>query len=238
MHYDTTSDDTLSPTPRTTLNRSRNRAVTDRSALAAILESAKLCHFGVVVDGTPLVMPTAFGVDLSGPDRAGTLYLHGSVAARSLTTGGEICVTVTHLDGLVLARSAFHHSMNYRSAVILGTPRVVSDPAERLTALDLIVDQIVPGRSAQLRHHTRKELAATTVVALSLFEASVKVRSGDPVDDQQDVQNETVWAGVIPACTQFGTPVPAKDLTPGNQVPDHVRNVSESTGRQVRTAAD
>jgi nitroimidazol reductase NimA-like FMN-containing flavoprotein (pyridoxamine 5'-phosphate oxidase superfamily) len=149
--------------------------------------------------GHPVVLPTAYGVDLAGPDEGGTLYLHGSVAAGWLAAAlaGDVCVTVTELDGLVAARSGFHHSMNYRSAVVIGTPRRVEDPAERRHALDLVVDQMIPGRSATLRAHTRKELAATAVLALPLAEASMKQRAGDPVDEPADVE-AGVWAGVIP----------------------------------------
>uniref|UniRef100_UPI0035DE7EFA pyridoxamine 5'-phosphate oxidase family protein n=1 Tax=Paenibacillus taichungensis TaxID=484184 RepID=UPI0035DE7EFA len=120
---------------------------------------------GVTVGGVPMVFPTAYGFDLDGPDRGGSIYVHGSVASRSLAPDSEICITITILDGLVLARSGFHHSMNYRSGVIVGSPRVVTDGDERVKALNLIVDQVVPGRSQHLREHTRKEMAATIVLA-------------------------------------------------------------------------
>ena len=189
----------LSPTPRTTLNRRRDRASSDRRDLYEVLEAALVCHFGVMVEGAPLVLPTAFGFDPEGPDHGGTLYLHGSVASLSLVAARQqpVCVTFTVLDGLVLARSAFHHSMNYRSAVVMGTPRVVADVDEKSRALTLVVDHVVPGRMETLRPHTRKELAATVVLALPLAEASVKTRSGDPVDDDEDLAMSG-WAGVIP----------------------------------------
>jgi len=189
----------LSPTARTTLNRRRDRASTDRRDLYDLLGAALICHFGVLVDGAPLVLPTAFGFDPDGPDECGTVYLHGSVASMSLLAGRQqpICVTFTVLDGLVLARSAFHHSMNYRSAVVMGSPRIVDDPDEKARALNLVVDHAVPGRMATLRGHTRKELAATVVLALPLAEASVKIRSGDPIDDESDMA-EGGWAGVVP----------------------------------------
>ncbi|MGG7100061.1 pyridoxamine 5'-phosphate oxidase family protein [Rhodococcus sp. 24CO] len=212
----------LSPTARTTHKRARHHGVTDRAALFDVLRSAKLCHLGVSTDGVPLVLPTAYGFDPDGPDQGGTLYLHGSVASRSLAPDGEICVTVTVLDGLVLARSGFHHSMNYRSAVILGRPRIVTDPDERLSALNLIVDQVVPDRSGHLRASTRKELAATVVLALPLFEASVKARTGGPGDDDADIGVEKVWAGVIPASVQFGEPIRAEDLDADIMLPEHV----------------
>ncbi len=170
------------------------------------------------------MLPTAFGVDFEGPDDGGSLYLHGSVAARSLVVApeAEICVTVTVLDGLVLARSAFHHSMNYRSAVVLGRPRLVVDEGERSRALDAIVDQVIEGRSAHLRAHTKKELAATVVLALPLYEASVKSRSGDPVDDPSDIEAGEVWAGVVPMWQQAGAATPAADLEAETTVPEHV----------------
>lgn len=189
----------LSPTSRTELGRHRERARTDRAALFAVLDSALICHLGVNVDGHTLVVPTVFATDATGPDEGGTLYVHGSVAATSLRAAPEqdVCVTCTHLDGLVLARSAFHHSMNYRSVVIIGRGRLVSDDVEKQRALDLIVDHVVPGRSSSLRASTRKELAATAVIAVPLHEASVKTRVGDPVDDEADVA-AGVWAGVLP----------------------------------------
>ncbi|MGA9871908.1 MAG: pyridoxamine 5'-phosphate oxidase family protein [Rhodococcus sp. (in: high G+C Gram-positive bacteria)] len=215
----------LSPTPRSTIRRGRRRAQTDRRGLADVLSVAKLCHLGVNVDGSVRVVPTAFGVDYDGPDRGGTLYLHGSVAARSLVQapGTEICVTVTVLDGLVLARSAFNHSMNYRSAVVLGTPRVVTSEDERVRALDAIVDQVVEGRSEHLRPHTAKELAATVVLALPLYEASVKARYGDPSDDAGDIDAGGVWAGVVPVRRVLGKPIPTSDLDADVPVPQHVR---------------
>lgn len=212
----------LSPTPRTTHKRGRHHGVAERNALFDVLRSAKLCHLGVITDGAPLVLPTAYGFDPNGPDQGGTLYLHGSVASHSLSSDGEICVTITLLDGLVLARSGFHHSMNYRSAVILGRPRVVTDPEERLDALNLIVDQVVPDRSGHLRAPTRKELAATLVLALPLHEASVKARTGGPGDDATDIGVEKVWAGVIPVSTRFGEPLPSEDLDSDIPLPEHV----------------
>lgn len=206
------SGTSLSPTARTTLRRNRIRAERDRSALVDVLDAARICHLGVMVHGTPLVVPTAFAYDLDGPDREGTLYLHGSVVAASLGVEDDVCVSVTVVDGLVLARSAFHHSMNYRSAVVRGRPRIVVDTAERDAALALIVDKVVPGRAALLRPNTRKELAATRVLAVALYEASVKTRTGGPVDDDGDVAAGGVWAGVLPVTEHIGSPVPAADL--------------------------
>jgi len=217
----------LSPTPRTTVRRHADRAQTDRAALFDVLAGAFVCHVGVLVDGVPLVLPTAYGADPDGPDEGGTLYLHGSVASHSLLTAPdqEVCVTVTVVDGLVLARSAFHHSMNYRSAVVVGRPRVVTEPDEVRRALALVVDQVVPGRSQTLRSHTRKELAATRVLALPLLESSVKARAGGPVDDEADVASGG-WAGVVPVRTALDAPETAADAD-GTDVPDEVlRRVS------------
>ncbi len=214
----------LSPTPRTRPVRSRDRTQSDRAALRDTLDGGLVCHLGVVVDDAPRVLPTAYGVDWAGDDPYGTLYLHGSVAAHSLRAAPTqtVCVTVTIVDGLVLARSAFHHSANYRSAVVLGQPRLVTDDAERRRALDLIIEHLVPGRAPTMRPHTRKELAATAVLALSLREASVKVRSGDPVDEPFDVEAGGVWAGVLPIRVVTDPPVTAQDSPPGVPVPDHV----------------
>ncbi len=202
----------LSPTARTTVRRGADRARSERSALHALLDDALVAHLGVVVGDHPVVLPVAFAVDLDGPDDDGTLYVHGSVAARWLTRSERttVCVTVTELDGLVAARSGFHHSMNYRSAVVIGTARVVTDPEEKLHALALTVDHMVPGRSATLRAPTRKELAATSVLAVPLAEASMKERAGDPVDEPSDVE-AGVWGGVIPVRRVTGAPVSAED---------------------------
>ena len=208
----------LSPTARTTVGRGRNRMVEDRAPFHALLADALVAHLGVTVerDGVshPLVLPTAYAVDLGGPDLDGTLYLHGSVAAGWLraATDRSVCVTLTELDGLVAGRSAFHHSMNYRSAVVIGIARLVEDPAERQHALDLIVDHMIPGRSATLRPSTRKELAATAVLAVPLHEASMKARDGGPVDEPADVA-AGVWGGVVPVRRLLDAPVADPDAT-------------------------
>jgi uncharacterized protein len=213
----------LSPTPRSTPRREKERAQADRATLYDVLAGALVCHLAVVVDGVPLALPTVFGVDPDGPDEGGTVYLHGSVASRSLVQGPtqDVSVTWTVLDGLVLARSGFNHSMNYRSAVVIGRPRVVTDAVERGHALDLMVDHAAPGRSAELRRPTRKELAATTVLALPLHEASVKRRVGDPSDEDEDVAAGGVWAGVVPLRLEAGDPVTGADVD-GIDVPEHV----------------
>jgi nitroimidazol reductase NimA-like FMN-containing flavoprotein (pyridoxamine 5'-phosphate oxidase superfamily) len=200
------------------VTRGRNRAVTDRSALHALLADALVAHLAVWVEGTagghPLVLPTAYAVDPDGPDRDGTLYVHGSVAAGWLRASREatVCVTVTQLDGLVAGRSAFHHSMNYRSAVVIGRARFVEDPAEKDRALALIVDHMLPGRSGTLRASTRKELAATAVLAVPLHEASLKERAGGPGDEPEDVA-AGVWGGHVPLRLVAGDPVPDDDAT-------------------------
>jgi nitroimidazol reductase NimA-like FMN-containing flavoprotein (pyridoxamine 5'-phosphate oxidase superfamily) len=202
----------LSPSPRTSVSRGRNRAVTDRAQLHALLDDALVAHLAVVVGDHPVVLPTAFAADPDGPDRDGSLYVHGSVAARWLrgAPGTTVCVTVTQLDGLVAGRSAFHHSMNYRSAVVIGPARLVEDPREKERALALIVDHMIPGRSATLRANTRKELAATAVLAIPLHEASLKVRDGGPVDEPADVAAGT-WGGHVPLRVVADGPVPDID---------------------------
>ena len=213
----------LSPTPRTQLGRHRERALGDREDLFAVLDAALICHLGVHVDGHTLVVPTVFATDPTGPDRGGTLYVHGSVAAASLRAAlaHDVCVTCTHLDGLVLARSGFHHSMNYRSAIVIGRGRLVSDDVEKQRALDQVVDHVVPGRSKTLRAATRKELSATTVIAVPLYEASVKMRAGDPVDDDEDVASGT-WAGVLPLSLRAGAVQSAADAAEVAVPPDVV----------------
>jgi uncharacterized protein len=207
----------LSSTPRTTLHRLRERGRPDRTELDAVLDAGLVCHLGVIIDGEPVVLPTGYG------RIGGTLYLHGSSANRSLlaAAGQQVCVTVTLLDGLVCARAVFHHSMNYRSAVIFGAARLVTEPEEKLAALRAVTDHLVPGRWEHAREPTRKELAATAVLALSLDEASVKVRSGGPKDDPEDYESG-IWAGVLPAALTFGPAEPDPALPPGVAVPDHI----------------
>lgn len=226
MTADSSEPTGLSPTDRTRLRREKTRAGTERDELFDVLRAGMFCHLGVVVDGAPMVLPTAYGLDLSptavdAPD--GTLYLHGSVAARSLSAAPDqtICVTVTHVDGLVLARSGFHHSVNYRSAVIFGRPRWVTDPDERLHALRAVTEQLVPGRWDAVRPPSRKELVATGLIALPLTEASVKRRSGDPIDEPEDVELP-IWAGVLPMRVVADEPVTAANTPPGLDVPAHV----------------
>ena len=201
----------IAATPRTQVRRIPQRGVYDRAAIEAILDEGFICHVGFAVDGQPYVIPTGYG-------RAGDqLYLHGSAASRmlrSLTEGIRVCVTVTLLDGLVLARSAYHHSMNYRSVVILGTAVEVTEEAERLTALETISEHIIRGRWTEIRPPNALELKATKVLRLPIEEASAKVRTGPPVDDEEDYEMRC-WAGVLPFKTEVGPPIADPRLGPG-----------------------
>ncbi len=202
--------ETFSPTPRTQVKRLPKRAVYDQDEIFAILDGGFLCHVGFAIEGQPYVIPTGYA-------RIGNeLFFHGSPASRMLRTlanGLDVCVTVTLLDGFVLARSAFHHSMNYRSVVVLGKARLVSDPAEKWEAMRAFTNHIVPGRWEEARQPNEKEMKQTEVLALSLTEASAKVRKGPPIDDEEDL-SWPVWAGVVPVRIVPGTPVPAEGLTP------------------------
>ena len=209
----------LSPTARSTPTRLRERARADRADLYAVLDAGMVCHVGVVRDGAPVVLPTGYGrID-------DTIYIHGSTGAGWLriADGAPICLTVTHLDGVVYARSVFHHSMNYRSAVVHGAARLVTDPDERWAALRAVVEQLSPGSWEHARLPDARELAATSVVALDLAEASVKVRTGPPGDDAADVSAGGRWAGVLPVQTVFGEPEPDPTLEAGAPDPKHVR---------------
>jgi nitroimidazol reductase NimA-like FMN-containing flavoprotein (pyridoxamine 5'-phosphate oxidase superfamily) len=200
--------DTLPVTTRTKLSRLPARGVFDLESIRAILDDAFVCHLGFEVDGQPFVIPTAYGrID----DR---LYVHGSAASRTvraLGRGIEACVTVTIVDGLVLARSAFHHSINYRSVVVFGTARLVVDREEKEEALRAITNHIVPDRWEEVRTPSEQELKATSVLVLSIEEASAKVRNGPPKDDEEDL-DWPVWAGVVPLRLHVGAPEPDAHL--------------------------
>jgi nitroimidazol reductase NimA-like FMN-containing flavoprotein (pyridoxamine 5'-phosphate oxidase superfamily) len=203
---------------RTGLGRHPERAREEQAVIDAIIDEALICHVGFVVDGYPAVIPTIHA-------RSGTtLYLHGSPASRMLQAvpGAEVCVTITLLDGIVMARSAFNHSMNYRSVVIYGRPRVVTDPEEKMIAFKAITEHVAEGRWADARHPTPSELTATTVIALALDEASAKVRSGPPIDERADLELD-VWAGVVPMRMEAGEPQPDALLSPGIATPDYAR---------------
>ncbi|GGN30897.1 pyridoxamine 5'-phosphate oxidase family protein [Streptomyces fuscichromogenes] len=209
-------------TGRTVPTRSAERASYDRELVHAILDEGYLCHLGFVRDGAPVVLPTLYG-------RVGeVLYLHGSTGSRPLRMTGQadpglaVCVTVTHVDGLVLARSAFHHSVNYRSVVVHGIARQVTDPEEKCRALDALVDHVVPGRAADSRPADRKELAATAVIRLDLTEVSAKTRTGGANDDPEDL-GLPHWAGVLPLRKGYDTPVANADLAADIAVPSYLK---------------
>ena len=211
-------------TERTRVQRLPERAAYDRATVHAILDEGFICHVGFVADGQPFVVPTGYA-------RVGeTLYLHGSTGSRlGLRPGMDVCVTVTLLDGLVLARSAFHHSMNYRSVMAVGRTRPIRDPEEKEAALRALVEHIVPGRSDEVRGGDRRELAATAVLALPLDEVSAKVRTGPPVDDDPDY-DLPYWAGVLPLTLTPGDPVPDPVLDPSIPAPGHVASWARAAG--------
>jgi len=204
--------------PRTTVKRRAQRGAYDRVTIDAILDEGLVCHLGFVVDGQPYVLPTIYA-------RVGDeIYVHGSAASRMLRTlaaGVETCLTVTLVDGLVLARSAFHHSMNYRSVVVLGTARPVLDSGAKTRALRAIVDHVIADRWAVVRPPTEQELKATSVLALPLSEASAKVRAGGPIDDDED-HTIPVWAGHLPLVLVPGAPVADGALPAGVSVPERL----------------
>jgi nitroimidazol reductase NimA-like FMN-containing flavoprotein (pyridoxamine 5'-phosphate oxidase superfamily) len=206
------------PTEKTKLKRLPKRAEYERAAVYGILDEAFICHVGFVVEGQPFVIPTGFA-------RCGDLlYIHGSQASRMLRTlrgGVDVCVTVTLVDGLVLARSAFHHSMNYRSVVVLGRARVVDEPLEKMEALRALTDHIVPERWEQVRPPNESEMKATMVLALPLVEASAKVRTGPPIDDEEDYLLP-IWAGVLPLTLETELPVNDPRLPTGIEPPSNV----------------
>jgi nitroimidazol reductase NimA-like FMN-containing flavoprotein (pyridoxamine 5'-phosphate oxidase superfamily) len=203
------------PSARTTVRRLPERAAYDRETTHAILDEGLVAHVGIATDDGPVVIPMLYGRD---GDR---LLLHGSPASRLLRGGAkgtDLCVTVTLVDGLVLARSAFHHSMNYRSVVVFGTATPIADLGERRAALDVLVDRLVPGRRADARPPSEKELRGTLVLALPLDECSVKARIGGPKEEPEDM-DLPVWAGVIPITTTYGVPVPDVELAGDPPVP-------------------
>jgi hypothetical protein len=213
----------LDRTPRTTLRRRRERGSHELAAITAILDEGLVGHLGVMVDGAPRVIPMAYG----RIDRR--IFLHGSRSNRALTSlldGGEVCFTVTLIDGLVVARSAFHHSMNYRSVVLFGRGDEVTDAADKRAALDAVVGHALRGRPAECRGPTDAEVAATTVVALPIDEASAKVRTGPPIDDAEDMALD-VWAGVVPLALVAGAPVRDRDIAGDRDAPSVERRLLE-----------
>ncbi len=206
-------------TNRTRLERLPKRGHFDRETIYPILDEGFICHVGFVVDGQPYVIPTGYA--RVGDD----LYIHGSSASRMLRTlaeGVDVCVTVTLLDGLVLARSAFHHSINYRSVVMLGKAVLITDKDEKNAVLEALTEHIVPGRWAEVRWPNELELKATSVLRLAIDEASAKVRTGDPVDDEEDYAME-VWAGVLPLDIKPGEPTADARLSSGIHFPEYLK---------------
>jgi len=216
--------ETQMPTARTRVIRESERGVYDRETAYKILDEAFLCHVGFAVDGQPFVIPTSFG--RKGDD----LYIHGSAASRMLRQMKEsvpVCITVTLLDGLVLARSIFNHSMNYRSVVILGKATLVDDPEEKLEALRILSEHIIPGRWDDCRGPNERELKATSVLKVPIDEFSAKVRQGPAIDDEPDYAFPT-WAGVLPLETKPGAPITDARLDPKKAVPAYIENYSRT----------
>jgi nitroimidazol reductase NimA-like FMN-containing flavoprotein (pyridoxamine 5'-phosphate oxidase superfamily) len=217
----TKTDDQFKPTKRTTLKRLPKRASYERKIIYEILDEGFICHVGFIDKDHPVVIPTAYG-------RLGELlYIHGSAASRmlrSLADGVPICVTVTLVDGLVLARSAFHHSMNYRAVVVFGTASVVTDLTEKVQALRAFSEHVLPGRWADVREPNEVELKQTLVLSIPLSEASAKIRAGPPVDEESDY-NLPVWAGELPLDIVARKPVDDARLSAGIQVPSYLHTV-------------
>lgn len=213
-------NDSIKPTERTRVKRLPKRGDYDRDVINAILDEGFICHIGFVADGQPYVIPTGYA-------RIGNdLYIHGSAASRMLrgiAEGIGVCVTVTQVDGLVLARSAFHHSINYRSVVILGKAELVETADEKNAVLEAFTEHVIPGRWAEVRWPNELELKATTVLKLPINEASAKIRTGGPVDDEEDYAMN-VWAGVIPLKLTNSDPIPDDRLADGIAIPAHVIN--------------
>lgn len=211
---------TFPQTDRTKLKRLAKRGHFDRETVYGILDEGFICHVGFAIDGKPVVIPTGYA---RVEDK---LYIHGSQASRMLRTlagGVDACVTVTLLDGLVLARSAFHHSMNYRSVVVFGRATLVEDPEEKMAALFALSEHIIPGRWNDVREPTDMEMKLTTVLCLSLEEASAKIRTGPPLDDEEDYRLR-VWAGVVPMKLTAGEPVDDGRVPEGVPIPDYVKH--------------
>jgi nitroimidazol reductase NimA-like FMN-containing flavoprotein (pyridoxamine 5'-phosphate oxidase superfamily) len=216
--------ETQMPTARTRVVREADRAVYDRETVYRILDEGFLCHAGFVVDGQPFVIPTSYG------RKDANLFIHGSAASRMLRQikeGVPVCITVTLLEGLVLARSIFNHSMNYRSVVILGKATLVDDPEEKLAALRILSEHILPGRWDDSRQPNERELKATSVLRVPIEEFSAKVRQGPAIDDEEDYSFPT-WAGVVPLEMVAGTPIDDARLLPGRVVPAYARSYTRN----------
>jgi nitroimidazol reductase NimA-like FMN-containing flavoprotein (pyridoxamine 5'-phosphate oxidase superfamily) len=221
--------ETQMPSARTRVIREADRGVYDSETVYRILDEGFLCHVGFVVDGQPFVIPTSFGRSDA------RLYIHGSAASRMLRQMKEavpVCITVTLLDGLVLARSVFNHSMNYRSVAILGKATLVDDPEEKLAALRILSEHILPGRWADSRQPNERELKATSVLRVPIEEFSAKVRVGPPIDDEEDYSFAT-WAGVVPLEMAAGKPIDDARLLPGTEVPEDAREYTRQRSSRI-----
>lgn len=221
----------LSATPRTRHRRLREQGRAARQDLRAVLAAGFIAHLGLPAADGVMVIPTVYGTD------GQTLYLHGSVASQSLAADAPVCVTVTLVDGLVLARSVFEHAVNYRSAIIYAVPRIVTDPAEKLAGLRCVSEHVAPGQWDYARQPSRKELAATTLLALSLAEASVKVRTGPPDDADSPDAALGLWAGELPLESRWQQPAADPALPPGQPVPPHIRARAGTLAYPQRTGS-
>ena len=217
----------LSATARTSHHRLKDQGRTERADLDAVLAAGFIAHLGLPAAAGIMVIPTVYGTD------GQQLYLHGSVASQSLAADAAVCVTVTLVDGLVLARSVFEHAVNYRSAMVYGLPRIVTDPAEKLAGLRCISEHLAPGQWEYTRHPSRKELAATRLLALDLDEASVKVRSGPPDDADSPDAALGLWAGELPLESRWQQPVPDPALPAGHPVPGHLQALAGTRAYQA-----
>lgn len=220
------SGESLPPTERSTVRRLPSRGSYDPELIHAVLDEGIVCHVGFNAASGPVVIPMGYA------RRGDHVILHGSAKSRlmqEIAKGADICVTVTLLDGLVLARSAFHHSMNYRSVVLFGTTEAIDDPGDKSQALDALVEHLIPGRTQDARRASPGEMDATLVVKLPIREASAKVRSGPPVDDSQDLEMN-IWAGVIPLVRRPGEPQADAHTSEATGVPDYVRDYPSGRG--------
>ena len=224
-------ESTAPPSPRTRVRREPHRGTYDRAAMDAVLDASLVCHLAFVDGEQPFAVPTLHA-------RVGdVVYVHGSAASRALRTlgaGAPACLTVTVVDGLVLARSAFEHSVNYRSVLLLGSLRLIDDPDEKATALEAFTERLLPGRWAEVRRPSPKELAATSILAMPVDEASAKIRSGPPEDGDGPDGALPVWAGTVPIATGWGRPVPDPSLRPGIPLAPSVQALLADPGGQPR----
>ena len=199
--------------------RGAKKATYQKEDVYRIIDAHFLCHLAYIFEGTPIVIPTAYG------RKSDTIYIHGASKnrmIRSMMSNDKVSMTVTHTDGIVLARSVFHHSFNYRSAVLFGKPRLVTDEAERMEALEIITENIIQGRWNEAREPNDKEMKATIVLAIDITDASAKIRTGPPIDEPEDYALD-VWAGVIPFHQKVGTPIPDPQLKSGVDIPESLK---------------